>query len=570
MKQKEKLYGGPWWVGRNKLWVIKPYAKGITGLPSQKYAPGSIGEKDRAAAVRWADEYIAIARRTGVAPGYSVQLPAVPALKAANFHSQWLEIRRRYVAEGKIRTGTLASNSAAIAHVLKTRVRDVPFVDLTTSNLKTFVAELKALRKTNGELYSANHILNVYNTFSAMVHDALREELVPEWRVLKRKNIAVSNPLGDEVVREDLPEPVTKVGKGKKVCMMRAGAEDFLSRFPKDIPYVWLLIFRAGVLTGLRVGELFGLKWSDLKVVDGMVYLQIDRQFALYAEHGTKGLSSVKTESGVRPMPVHSALHGPLKTWRATEWRDWTGRKPTHDDPIFPGPDGAHWRPHAAETVRRCLGLMGLPTHVHGLPLDMRSLRRTFATLGKEFGISKDIRKELHGHSRGADVLDRHYTADVIRPLHEAIERIKLDIPEAITSGAPFARRSGHQVPEHLRWALVEDDDDRDGDTDDADADPPAMADGAKWLFEVNHEASAARTNKGGAEMRRTSMRFLRSWSREIRTIRRSFALADSGTLMSFRHEMQRPSAFATPGSSGAPAIPCARLPFPPRARLLA
>jgi integrase len=510
---KEKLYGGPWWVEvgpkkrRRGVWMIKPYAKGVKGLPSQKYAPNTIGKRDRASAVRWADEYIAVARRTGVAPGYSVEAPAVPALTAANFRAQWLELRRQYVADGKIRPGTLASNSAASAHVLRTLIGDTPFVDFTTSELKAFVAELKTLRKKNGELYAPHQLLNIYNTLSGMVHDAMREELVPQWAELTRKQIAVRNPLSDEAVREKLPERMTKVGKGKKVCMMRAGAEDFLSRFPEDVPYVWLLVFRFGVLTGLRVGELFGLKWSDLKVLDGLVYLQIDRQYALYGEHGTCGLAPVKTESGVRPMPLHSALQEPLKTWRNARWREWTGRKPTSDDPVFPGPHGRHWRPHAADVLRRCLGLMGLPTHVYGLPLDMRSLRRTFATIGKEFGIPKEIRKELHGHSRAMDVLDRHYTADVIRPLYEAIERIKLNIPEVITPGAPFPARSAQPIPEHLRWALVGSDEDEavtDGDEDSVDPGPSAMAAGAEWLSADNQHAGGAAKNTLGDQMRRT------------------------------------------------------------------
>jgi hypothetical protein len=47
--------------------------------------------------------------------------------------------------------------------------------------------------------------------------DAINEDLVPEWAEKKKAHIKIENPLRDEVLRDELPAPISLAGEGKKV-----------------------------------------------------------------------------------------------------------------------------------------------------------------------------------------------------------------------------------------------------------------------------------------------------------------------------------------------------------------
>ncbi len=465
MTKKAKGYGGPWWNDRGG-WFIKPRVLGpdgeaLEGLPRQKYAPPSIGKRDREAAIRWADEYIRTIQRSGRIPTQAVAVPKSKPLTAANFAEAWIQIRKDQIEKGEIKPGTLASNKAMLTnHILTHDIAEVPFPDLTPARLVEWVEDLKKKRKSyDGQPYAAYEVINIFMCLSGMVTTAIERELVPEWAELTAKNIDIKNPLTSKIAKRALPIAAPKAGRGVKVCMLRPAAEDFLSTFPRDIPLIRLVWYRVAVLTGLRVGELFGAQWGDIKSQDGMLYFSIERQCAQFAKEGYARLDTLKTHAGRRAIPMHSLLHSVLKMWREDGWRAWVGRKPTASDAIFPNADGEHFRPKAAELLRSDLGMMTLPTHALGHPLEMRSFRRTFTTLLKEFGVEKDTRKELQGHELAKDVLDRHYTAEVIRPLYDAVQKIKLEIPPEITPGVTPIRRKKVPVPEAIAWAMFSNED---------------------------------------------------------------------------------------------------------------
>jgi integrase len=61
-------------------------------------------------------------------------------------------------------------------------------------------------------------------------------------------------------------------------------------------------------VTGLRIGELLALRWSDVGWVEGLIYVRSNFVRGVFGEP--------KSRASKRPMVLHPLIMGRLKTWR--------------------------------------------------------------------------------------------------------------------------------------------------------------------------------------------------------------------------------------------------------------
>ncbi|AEU36486.1 tyrosine-type recombinase/integrase [Granulicella mallensis] len=144
--------------------------------------------------------------------------------------------------------------------------------------------------------------------------------------------------------------------------------------------------------TGLRQGEIFGLKWRDVDFEHGE--LNVIRSMVC----GVVG--ACKTESSQRPVPLHHRLAAALLAWRPNcnfkTQDDWVfasrlhnGRKP-------------YWGP---VILRKYIQPAAQKLGIHK-QIGWHTFRRTYATLLRSLGVEFKVMQELMRHSSLRTTLD--------------------------------------------------------------------------------------------------------------------------------------------------------------------
>jgi integrase len=159
------------------------------------------------------------------------------------------------------------------------------------------------------------------------------------------------------------------------------------------------------LLTGLRRGELFALRWKSLDLTDG--YLTV--QEAVY--EGVFG--TPKTEAGLRRVPLSDTTMTLLAEWkrhtRKTEpealvFSTWSGK------PISPNNVLRRWIFPACEA--------------HGLPHSTwLTFRRTYASWSHDKGVPGKVVAELMGHAN-VDTTLNVYTQVLDDSRRAAVEQV--------------------------------------------------------------------------------------------------------------------------------------------------
>lgn len=124
------------------------------------------------------------------------------------------------------------------------------------------------------------------------------------------------------------------------------------------------VLYAAAVYTGLRAGELGGLRWED-----------VDEERRLIVVRRTYTRAKGTKNDGIRYVPIVDALLPVLREWREGASSDW----------VFINRTGRPLRPSARifqETFQRCLRRAGLAAghEPKGTRLTFHDLRHTFAS----------------------------------------------------------------------------------------------------------------------------------------------------------------------------------------------
>jgi len=243
---------------------------------------------------------------------------------------------------------------------------------------------------------SANTIRHVCRVMQTAIGDAIAAGL-----------IFGENPFAHPAATKKKPKH--RVDKGRALSV--AEAKRFIEAAREDwLEAAWIL----GLTGGLRIGECFGLKWSDVDFKKRTIFVQ--RQ-ALFVK-GKVVVDELKTADSLRLLPIGDLALDALRRRRAeakTEGKsEWVFPSERSDLPV--SPNNARRR-NFAETVKRA--------KISG-PFTPHDLRHSMNSFADAAGITEKVRSERLGHA-DSQITRRTYTHTIdgqARDAARAIDRL--------------------------------------------------------------------------------------------------------------------------------------------------
>ena len=149
-------------------------------------------------------------------------------------------------------------------------------------------------------------------------------------------------------------------------------------------------LYYLDLATGLRRGELLGLKWTDIDLDRGV--LKIQR--AISRQNGKVVEAPLKTKNAYRTLPLSADAISVLKMQKCrvgnSEW-------------VFPSPTGGPMSPDSVlHMLQRVLKRAGLPR------IRFHDLRHTFATMALQNGVDVKTVSSMLGHYSAGFTLDTY------------------------------------------------------------------------------------------------------------------------------------------------------------------
>ena len=155
-----------------------------------------------------------------------------------------------------------------------------------------------------------------------------------------------------------------------------------------------------GLATGMRRGELLGLKWDDINFTTGE--LSIKQEYTTLSSDYI--ISTPKTKSSVRSVHLPQSVLNILGEYRETVSSEW----------VFPSPlDPTH--PHSPTSCRSRLSDMLERAECNHIPF--HGLRHIFSTMALENGLDIKTLSAVFGHSSAETTISvySHVTGEIER-----------------------------------------------------------------------------------------------------------------------------------------------------------
>ncbi len=259
---------------------------------------------------------------------------------------------------------------------------------LTTSVVQKFYNKLLSEGKS-GSLVRDTHLI---------LHQAMD--------VAVKENLIAKNPTNGT--------KIPKVEYKPKYILNETQLEMFMDAIKQD--ELWYDFFYTEITTGLRRGELCGLKWCDFNATTGQ--LNVVRTVTTRKGGGFKA-GETKTEKGTRTIylpPSTVKLLSERKTKVSSEWifpNFYNNSKPIN-------PATAYSR---LKTILKKAGLPSIRFH---------DLRHTFATHALSSGVDARTLSGILGHTNASFTLDTytHVTNDMQKNASVIVGRFMKDITE--------------------------------------------------------------------------------------------------------------------------------------------
>ena len=273
----------------------------------------------------------------------------------------------------------------------KQRMRDhiLPVLgDIQLSKLRAYHLRDWALAKRSESEMAPRTLRNCYSVLKSMIRDARIDDLVAVDPCILTKA-----QLG-KVRDKDLS------WRAKAVCGKEVLA--LLMAHP-GIPLDRQVFYAIAGLSGLRLGEICALRWSD-----------IERKKPLHCIHVTRShFDTTKTEEA-RAVPVHRELASRLAEWRLSGWESLVGRSPADADLIVP----VERTRYTAAGVQRTKSMVdkrwAKDRDALELPPRLRfhDLRRTFISLSQGDGARRDVIERVTHKAKSERAIDLYTSVE--------------------------------------------------------------------------------------------------------------------------------------------------------------
>ena len=281
-----------------------------------------------------------------------------------------------------IRESTLDSYRAMVKNQVKPFIGGKQIASLTTADMQKFYNKIKKEGRVrehpiHGKTLADSMVRGVH----MMLHEALD-------MAVKERLIAKNPTNGTTVPKCNYPE---------KQILCDNQLETFLEAI-KGHEY-WCDFFYVEVMTGLRRGEICGLKWQDINFEENK--LQVKRSVSV-KKGGGVSIGETKTETGVRCIQMPPSVAELLKSKKQTAITEWVFPQFLHpEQPISPA--------SAYRKLKVILKNAELPL------IRFHDLRHTFATHATQGGVDPKTLAGILGHTNASFTLDTytHVTSDM-------------------------------------------------------------------------------------------------------------------------------------------------------------
>jgi integrase len=284
---------------------------------------------------------------------------------------EWLPAKR-----SSLRASTASSYGRMIALYIQPTIGGAVLADVDGSMLNALYSQMLATgrsetrRKDQDNGLSPKTVRNVHGMLSKAFRDGVRWE-----RIVRNPCDAADPPRGRA------PE-------------MQAWNSDELRQFSQATSdHRWTAVWGLMITTGMRRGEILGLRWSDVDLDAGTVTIRSTR-----IRYGTTvDTSTPKTSSGNRTIALGPAVAASLRAWRKmqTEDRLLMGEGWQNDaDLVVTLADGTAPNPESFSNLFKKLAKRA------GLrPIRLHDLRHSYATAALAGGTPVKVVSQRLGHA---------------------------------------------------------------------------------------------------------------------------------------------------------------------------
>ena len=298
--------------------------------------------------------------------------------------SEWLNQWLENMAD-TLRPNTLRNYRSYIENHIRPSLGDKQLARITPRDVQRFYEALS-------DCLASGTVRRIHTT----LHGALK--------AAQQAHLIASNPT------EQIIAP--RFSYGAKQILTDEQLDMFMKVIAED--EIWCDFFYTELTTGLRRGEICGLKWKDFDEVADT--LKVCR--TVYREDGN-GLTAgdTKTSAGTRKIMLPASTAALLSKRKASALTEW----------IFPNPLKPEQPTDPGSAYRRLKVLLkraGLPN------IRFHDLRHTFATHALASGVDVKTLSGILGHTRAAFTLDTytHTTGDMQKRASEVVGDFLTDI----------------------------------------------------------------------------------------------------------------------------------------------
>ena len=291
--------------------------------------------------------------------------------------SQWMDQWIITYAKPNLRPTTTSTYEKMIERDIGPALGNILVRSLTTVQVQEFYNALACRGRKDPRNFSATVSPGTVRSVHSLLHEIMDAAV--------RMNLCPRNPTNGTTVPKPAP-PEMQVLSTRQM-------KKFMNAIKKDEQ--WYPLFYTEMTTGMRRGEICGLRWEDFDQETGR--LMVRRAYS-----GGAVQEDTKTEAGKRTILLPESTADLLRKLYRKRKSPWIF--PDYLNPECPIPPSRVY--HKLKSILKENGLPDIRFH---------DLRHTFATHALESGVDPKTLSSILGHTKASFTLDRytHVTKDM-------------------------------------------------------------------------------------------------------------------------------------------------------------